>query len=64
MYEFFLEFCICVTLQLSVKDLSEFSPTLQYFSSIALYLAILSLVAFVGSLFYLGGPWISGFYIP
>ena len=64
MYEFYLEFCICVVLQLSVKDLSEFSPSLQYFGSIALILAILSLVGFVISLFYLGGPWVSGFYLP
>ena len=63
-YEFFLEFCICVILQLSVKDLTMFSPSFQYFSSIAMFLGILSLVGFVLSLFYFGGPWISGFYIP
>ena len=64
LYQFFLEFCICVILQLSVKDLSEFSPSFQFFSSIGMFLAMLSLVAFVFSLFYIGGPWISGFYIP
>ena len=53
-----------MVLQLSVKDLSEFSPSLQYFSSIGIFLAMLSLVAFVFSLFYMGGPWISGFFIP
>ena len=63
-YEFYLEFCICVILQLSVKDLTEFSPSFQYFGSISLFLGLLVLVGFVISLFYMGGPWISGFYIP
>lgn len=63
-YEFYLEFCICIILQLSVKDLSEFSPSLQYFSSIGMFFGLIGFVAFVASLFYLGGPWISGFYIP
>lgn len=41
-----------------------FSPSFQFFSSIGMFLGVLSLVAFVFSLFYFGGPWISRFYIP
>ena len=62
-YEFFLEFCICVILQLSVKDLSDFSPTLQFFISIVTIMAILSTVALVTLLFFYGGPWVPGFFI-
>jgi len=64
LYEFFLEFCICVILQLSVKDLSDFSPSLQFFMSIGCFLAMLVLVFFVVGLFLIGGPWVPGFYKP
>jgi len=64
LYEFFLEFCICVILQLSVKDLSDFSPSLQFFMSIGCFLAMMVLVFFVVGLFLIGGPWIPGFYKP
>lgn len=49
---------------MSVKDLTSFSPSLQFFSAIALWLICLGLVAFVISLFFIGGPWISGFFLP
>ena len=64
MYEFFLEFCICCFLQLSVQDLNQFSPSFQFFTSVSLLLGILAAVGFVVMLFYCGGPWISGFFIP
>ena len=61
-YEFFLEFCICIFLQLSVKDFSEFSPTLQFYLSVAVTVAMIALVAFVISLFFWNGPWIPNYY--
>ena len=61
-YEFFLEFCICIFLQLSVKDFSDFSPTLQFWLSVVVIVAIFALFAFIMSLFFCGGPWVSKFY--
>lgn len=61
-YEFFLEFCICIFLQLSVKDFSDFSPTLQFWLSVVIMVVIFALFAFIMSLFFCGGPWISNFY--
>ena len=61
-YEFFFEFCICVFLQLSVKDFSESSPTLQFWLSVLITMVIVALIAFVASLFCWNGPWISNYY--
>ena len=62
-YEFFLEFCICAILQLTIiEKFNEFWPTLWYVIAAGVCLAILALIAFVLSLFVHGGPWISGFY--
>ena len=61
-YEFFLEFSICAFLQLSVKDFSEFSPTLQFYLSVAVTVAIIALVSFVVSLCFWNGPWIPNYY--
>ena len=61
-YEFFLEFSICAFLQLSVKDFSEFSPTLQFYLSVAVTAAIIALVVFVISLFFWNGPWIPNYF--
>ena len=61
-YEFFLEFCICIFLQLSVKDFSEFSPTVQFYMSVVITVAMIALVIFILSLFFRNGPWIPNFY--
>lgn len=62
-YEFFLEFCICAFLQLSVRDFGEFSPTLQFWLSVAVTGAIIALIAFVVSLLFCkGGPWVPSYY--
>lgn len=62
LYEFFLEFCIVVMLQLSVVDFSQFSPGFQYIFALAVLLAAVALVAFLGFLFFRMGPWVPGFY--
>jgi len=61
-YEFFLEFCICATLQLTVVDFTDFSPTLQFFLALSIFVALLASIAFVVSLFFKGGPWVPAFY--
>ena len=61
-YEFILEFCICVALELSVQDFTEFSPTLYFCISVALLITIFGLIAFITTLFLCKGPWIPGFY--
>ena len=61
-YEFLLEFCICVTFQLSVHDFADFSPTLQFGISAVLLAAIVGFFALIISLFMCRGPWILGFY--
>lgn len=62
-YEFFLEFCICIVLQLSVKDFSDFSPSMQFGASITIAIATIALIAFVVSLLFYRGPWVSGFFL-
>lgn len=62
-YEFFLEFCICIFLQLSVKDFSEFSPGLQFYLSVGIVIALIALIIFVVSLCFKNGPWISNYYM-
>lgn len=61
-YEFFLEFCICIFLQLTVVDFEDFSPSIQYLLSVVLVVGLISLIAFVISRFICNGPWIPGFY--
>ena len=61
-YEFFLEFSICIFLQLSVKDFSEFSPSIQFYMSVGITVAMIGLVIFILSLFFRNGPWIPNFY--
>ena len=61
-YEFFLEFSICICLQLSVKDFSTFSPTLQFWLSVAVTVVMIALIAFIFSLCFFNGPWVGGFY--
>ena len=62
-YEFFLEFCICIFLQLSVLDFSELSPSLQFCLSVAIAIALIALIIFVISLCFFNGPWISNYYL-
>lgn len=61
-YEFFLEFAICITLNLSIVDFAEFSPSFQFTSSVLVILAIVAIVAFVGSLLCKRGPYAQNFY--
>ena len=61
-YEFFLEFCIVVMINLSVLDFSEFSPSFSYLSSLALILLIAGLTIFVVSLLFRNGPYVPGYY--
>ena len=61
-YEFFLEFCIAVFINLSVSDYSEFSPTISYLVSLVSVVLIIVLTIFVASLFFRNGPYIAGYY--
>ena len=62
LYLFFLEFCLCATLQLSVTfTLPEFS-TVQFIIAIIVCTAMIALIIFVVILFFFGGPWVKGFY--
>jgi len=61
-YEFFLEFCICSTLQLTIRDFSYVSPTLQFLLAVVVSIATVALIAFVTSLFFRNGPWVSTYY--
>lgn len=62
MYEFFLEFCICVCVQLSVRDFSDVSPSVQFVVSTLIAVAVLALLVFVVSQFWYKGPWVPRFY--
>lgn len=62
LYQFFLEFCICVFLQLSLRDYTEVSPRLHYYMAITFCILIVLAVVFVVALFGIGGPWVPGFY--
>ena len=61
-YEFFLEFCIVVFINLSVADFTEFSPTFSYLFSLALMILITGLTVFVISLLFRNGPYVPGYY--
>jgi len=61
-YEFFLEFCICAFLQLSVVDSTTFAPTFQLISAVLFTVAIAALVLFVASLLFWRGPQVAGFF--
>ena len=61
-YEFFLEFCIVVLINLTVVDFSEASPTFSYIASIALLVLITGLCLFTISLLCCNGPYINGYY--
>lgn len=61
-YEFFLEFCIVVFIQLSVTDFSEISPSFSYVLSILLVTCVVGLTVLVVSLFFCRGPYVDGYY--
>lgn len=61
-YIFFLEFCICILLQMSVADMTSTSSSVQFYGALALGLVVIALVTFISSLFCFRGPWVSGFY--
>lgn len=61
-YEFFLEFCIVVLINLSVADFSSFSPSFSYLISIALLVALLLVTSFVVYLLIRSGPYVPGYY--
>ena len=62
-YEFFLEFCICAALQLSVIDFEHFSPHFQFWIAVAVACCIIALIAFTVVLCYKSGPWVSGYFV-
>jgi len=62
-YEFFFEFCICVVVQLSVKDFSSFSLGFQFLLSLAVTVVSIALISFIISLLFCKGPSIPGFYL-
>ena len=62
-YEFFFEFCICVVVQLSVKDFSSFSLGFQFLLSLAATVVSIALISFIASLLFCKGPSIPGFYL-
>ena len=62
-YEFFLEFCIVVFINLSVIEFSDGSSTISALASIVLIVLICSLVIFVVTLFFCNGPYVPGFYV-
>ena len=62
-YEFFLEFCIVIMINLSVLDFSEFSPSFSYLITIALMVVIVFITALL--IFHLlckKGPYVSDYY--
>ena len=61
-YEFFLEFCIVVSINLSVYDYGEFSTDFSYSISIELVLLLVGLMFFVLYLLFKNGPYVEGFY--
>ena len=61
-YEFFLEFCIVVLINMSVMDFSEVSPTLSYVVSAVLATLIVVLFALVITLLFCKGPYVDGYY--
>ena len=61
-YEFFLEFCIVVLINLSVADFSEVVPSISYALSILSAICIVGLIIFVSSLLCCNGPYVEGFY--
>lgn len=61
-YEFFLEFCICVFINISIADFSQFSPSFHFLSSILALLAIFGSVGYIIYLFYNRGPYVDGYY--
>lgn len=61
-YEFFLEFCIVVSINLSVYDFGEFSTDFSYSISIVLVLLLVGLMFFVLYLLFKNGPYVEGFY--
>ena len=62
-YEFFLEFCICAALQLSVIDFEHFSPHFQFWIAVAVTCCIIALIVFTVVLCYKSGPWVSGYFV-
>ena len=61
-YEFFLEFCIVVLINLSVFDFSESSPSFSYVVSILLGILVTGLIVFVFTLMFCKGPYVPGYY--
>lgn len=62
-YEFFLEFCIVIMINLSVRDFSEFSPSFSYMSAILILLVIVFVFALLICHFCCYGPYVSGYYM-
>ena len=62
LYEFFLELCIFVLLQLSIADYQDFTPGFEFFIALGILLLIGALISFVVSLFMWKGPWVPGFF--
>jgi len=61
-YEFFLEFCIVVFINLSVADFSQFSPSFSYFAALVLLVLILCLIAILVALLFCGGPYVPHYF--
>ena len=57
-YEFFFEICICVFINLAANGVDADGADLSWSISLILSLLITALVAFIGSLFFVGGPYI------
>lgn len=62
-YEFFLEFCIVLFINLSVVDWSAVSPSFSYVSTLIITILAVALVVFIISLLFCGGPYVNGYYM-
>jgi len=61
-YEFFLEFCIVIFINLSVADFSEVIPSISYAMSILVLICAVGLIIFIITLLCCNGPYVSGYY--
>ena len=61
-YEFFLELCLCVLINLAVRDFSSFSSGVQWLLSLCVATGVVAYCGWLISLFFYNGPFLKNFY--
>ena len=61
-YEFFFEMCLVSLIQIGTRDMSSFSPAIQWVTAVIVLSALGLYILWIISLFFHGGPFLRGFY--